>query len=105
MSSGSEPTEADPAGRWEASEASPPGSRWSGNAIAALVLSLFPTLGIASVLAIVFGVRARRDIAANPRLRGRGMATAGIVLGIIGLVVSILVWVLIITAFASGASR
>lgn len=45
---------------------------------------------ILAPLALVLGVRARRSIArSNGWLRGDGMAVAGIVLGIIGIVVSV----------------
>jgi hypothetical protein len=47
-----------------------------------------------SILAIVFGVSARGEIDRNPHLSGRGNATAGVVLGIIGLAG----WALIILA-------
>jgi hypothetical protein len=54
------------------------------------------------VLAIAFGIRARHDIDADVALKGRGLATAGIVLGVIGLVASALVWLLVVTAVVSG---
>ena len=96
---GSGPTEPTRAGAPAMTE-----PRTSGYAIAALVLGLFPTLGIGSVLAIGFGIRARRDIDRTRMLRGRGMATAGIVLGVIGLVASAFFWLLVLTALVSGAS-
>jgi hypothetical protein len=77
----------------------------SGLAVASLVLAFLPTCGIGSILAIVFGVRARREIDAPGSAKsGRGLATAGIVIGGIGLVSSIVVAVLVITAVISGAS-
>ena len=42
------------------------------------------------VLAIVFGVSAKREIAARTELGGEGMATAGIVLGAIGIALAAL---------------
>ena len=57
----------------------------SGMAIASLVMgiagwTLFPLVG--SILAIVFGYAARRDIRSRPdELTGEGMAIAGLVLG------------------------
>ena len=85
--------------------AAPPQSampRNSGLAIASLVLGITSLtcsglLGIVlAPLAVVFGVRARRTIAAsNGWRRGDGMAVAGIVLGVIGIVVSILYLVFI----------
>jgi hypothetical protein len=94
-------TELEPAGA-NPFDAPLPEFRTSGYAIAALVLGLFPLLGIGSVLAIAFGIRARHDIDADVALKGRGLATAGIVLGVIGLVASALVWLLVVTAVVSG---
>ncbi len=52
---------------------------------------------ILAPLAVTFGVRARRTIAAsNGWRRGDGMAVAGIVLGIIGIVVSVVYLVFIL---------
>ena len=77
----------------------------SGYAIGALVFALLPTCGIGSILAIVLGRRARREIdAPGSRLVGRGMATTGIVFGWIGVVVSAVALVLVATALISGAS-
>jgi hypothetical protein len=70
----------------------------SGKAITALVagiLSVFICGGliIPSVLGIVFGVLARKEIdASNGLLKGRGMATAGLVLGIVGLAITPFLW-------------
>ena len=73
--------------------------RTSGRATAALVLGIVGLVVcpfVCSVLAIVLGTRARREIdASGGQVSGRGNATAGIVLGWIGLVLS-LVFVLLI---------
>ena len=54
----------------------------SGMAIASLVLSLVWVYWIGSILALVFGYVAKNQIdRERGRLSGRGMATAGIVLG------------------------
>jgi hypothetical protein len=50
-----------------------------------------------SILAIAFGVSARSEMDRDPQLEGRGNATAGIVLGIVGLAF----WALILIAVAS----
>jgi hypothetical protein len=56
--------------------------RTSGFAVAALIFGILPIAGIGAILAIVFGIHARRQIArAQGQLTGRGMATAGLVLG------------------------
>lgn len=66
----------------------------SGSATAALVLGIVGLVicpFVCSVLAIVYGRRAQREIeASGGRLGGAGNAKAGIVLGWIGLVLSLL---------------
>jgi len=62
----------------------------SGKAIASLVLGISGFLIIPivlSVLAIILGRSAKREIAERPGLGGEGMATAGIVLGWCGVAV------------------
>jgi len=55
-------------------------------AIASLVMGLLWMYWIGSILAICLGYAARREIRNDPgRIEGRGMATAGIVLGWIGI--------------------
>lgn len=59
----------------------------SGKAIVSLVMGANWTWGIGSVLALIFGYLARREIVRRPgELTGRGLATGGIVLGWIGIV-------------------
>jgi hypothetical protein len=70
--------------------ATPPNSsslpRTSGFAVASLVLGILFLCGVGSLLATVFGAVAIGQIAkSNGTLSGRGMAIAGLVLGIIGL--------------------
>jgi len=63
----------------------------NGLAIASLVLGIIWIYWIGSVLALVFGYVARRQIdASGGRQTGRGMATAGIVLGWIGVAAFVL---------------
>jgi hypothetical protein len=58
----------------------------NGKAIAALVLGITWICGIGSILALVFGNQAKNEIDASGGLeQGRGMATAGIVLGWVGI--------------------
>ena len=76
--------------------------RTSGYAIASLILGIagffiFPI--VPSILAVVFGYKARDELRGNPSLGGDGLATAGIVLGwvgialtAIGLVFLLLLW-------------
>jgi hypothetical protein len=54
----------------------------NGSAIASLVLSILGLFGIGSVLGIIFGHRARKEIRASGGYEGgEGLATAGIVIG------------------------
>jgi hypothetical protein len=89
----------------------PPQQGSSGEATASLILGICGLLIcslICSPLAIMYGKRARRSIAASGgRLGGDGMATAGIILGwigigflILGLVVAV---IFIIAAIATSA--
>jgi hypothetical protein len=62
--------------------------RTSGYAIASLILGIagffvFPI--VPSILAIVFGQKAREEFRRDPTAGGDGLATAGIVLGWVGL--------------------
>jgi hypothetical protein len=62
--------------------------RTSGYAIASLILGIagffvFPV--VPSILAVVFGLKAREELRRNPALGGEGLATAGIVLGWVGI--------------------
>lgn len=60
-------------------------SRTNGMAIASLVLGILWLWWIGSVLALVFGFIAKRQIDDSlGQQTGRGMATAGIVLGFVG---------------------
>jgi hypothetical protein len=83
----------------EPAAATTAGQRTSGKAIAALVLgivSLFIFGFIAGVIAIILAVQARKEIDTDPNLGGRGLATAGLVLGIVGVVLwalVMLVWI------------
>ena len=68
-----------------------PGTRSSGKSTAALVMGILGILFcplVCSVLALVLGYQSRREIdASGGRLGGRGNATAGIVLGWIGIAI------------------
>ncbi len=79
----------------------------SGNAVASLVLGIvglviFPL--VPSILAIVLGRSAKRDIHQRPGLAGEGMATAGIVLGWVGVAV-VVVGVVLFVLLLSTASQ
>jgi hypothetical protein len=69
----------------DASQPAPASPQTSSMAIASLVLGICWFYWIGSVLALVFGYAAKREIRRDPaRLSGNGLATAGIVLGWIG---------------------
>jgi hypothetical protein len=87
-----------------------PDPRWvqtaptaSGKATAALVLGVLGFVFcpiIFSVLALVFGHQGRNEIdGSGGRISGRGLATAGIILGWVGLVI----WALLIALGVLGA--
>ena len=79
--------------------------RTSGYAIASLILGIagffvFPI--VPSILAVVFGQKAREELRREPTLGGDGLATAGIVLGWVGiaLVAIVLLFVLLLVVLA-----
>ena len=82
------------------------GQQSSGKSTAALVLGILGLVFcplICSVLALVFGYQARREIdGSGGRLTGRGNATAGIVLGWIGVVLVAAFIGLVILGLAVG---
>lgn len=79
----------------------PPNPTTNGMAIASLVLGILWLYWIGSVLAIIFGYMARRQIGeSGGREQGGGLATAGIVLGWIG--VGILVFIFLAVVVGSG---
>jgi NADH:ubiquinone oxidoreductase subunit 5 (subunit L)/multisubunit Na+/H+ antiporter MnhA subunit len=79
-----------------------PARRTSGMAIASLVLGVLWMYWLGSILALVFGYLAKREIRRSQnQLDGSGMATAGIVLGWIGIGTMCLVIGLIFLGFWS----
>jgi hypothetical protein len=72
----------------------------NGSAIASLVLSILGLFGIGSLLGIIFGHRARKEIRASGGYEGgEGLATAGIVIGWVTLVLFALALAFWIWAF------
>ena len=64
----------------------------NGYAIASVLLGVLWILGIGSVFALIFGYRARREIKnSGGNQTGLGLATAGIVLGWIGIAIMLMV--------------
>lgn len=83
--------------------ARPAGQPSNGMAVAALVLGILAILFglfiqpigiILGVLAIVFGIIGRNRAKENPALGRGGMALAGLITGVIGLLISIVILVL-----------
>lgn len=73
----------------------------SGMAIASMVMGILWLGGIGAVLALIFGYKAWREIdGSGGRIQGRGMATAGVVLGWVGVAGALLwiVWIIIVLA-------
>lgn len=96
----------------------PPAEAWaeretSGKAIAALVLGIssYVLLGfIGAILAIVLGVMARKEIdRSDGMLEGRAMATWGLWLGIVNIIIGLFVLLVLlaagITSFERGAGN
>jgi hypothetical protein len=77
-----------------------PTSEYNGLAIASMVLGIVWLYGVGSILALVFGYQAKRQIARTGQ-RGTGLATAGIVLGWVGVVGVIFIMVFLGAFFHS----
>jgi hypothetical protein len=79
-----------------------PSRRVEGYAIASIVFAVSGLLAlpvIGSVLGLVFGKRALRNIEAGAELDGGGMAQAGIIVSRVGLVVAVIALATILVAF------
>ena len=78
----------------------------NGLAIASLVLGITWIWWIGSLLAVIFGIVALRQIEeSNETPTGRGMAIAGLVLGFVGLaIVGFIILVMIVGAASSSSS-
>jgi hypothetical protein len=74
--------------------------RVSGLAVASLVLGLLTLCGVGSLLATIFGAVALSQISnSKGRLLGKGMAIAGLVLGIIELTIGLIWYMLFVSAY------
>jgi hypothetical protein len=95
----------------------PPGGHEEGNtaAIVALVLGVIgllaavPTVGVLGVIlgivAIVLGVKGRRDVDRGQTRQHRGLATGGLVAGIIATVLGVLILAAVIAGISFLASN
>ena len=94
-----------PPGQPQYGAPAPGAQKNSGKAVASLVTGLDGLLticcgffAIVSIVAVVLGFLARKDIAAsNGQLKGEGMATAGIVTGALGIILLVVSIVLVVT--------
>lgn len=93
-----------PAAGWSAYAVSPPSS---GKATASLVLGICGLVVcplVCSVLALVFGLQARKEIdRSGGAVGGRGLAQAGVVLGWVGIGLSALGIALVVLLLAFGS--
>lgn len=80
---------------FEAGASRAAGAGTSGYAVASLILGIIWLGGLGSILALVFGYQARSQMRANPAMQGSGMATAGLVLGWLG-VIFIVMWLFVL---------
>src|SRR5687767_14050678 len=91
---GHNPAAAPPPGAYGVAPVAVASPKQSGHAVASLVLGLLVLYGVGSILAIIFGVVEKNKIReSNGWVTGGGMATAGIVLGIVGLIGSIIFFI------------
>ena len=74
----------------------------NGLAVASLILSIIWLAGLGSVLAVIFGIVARRQIRASAgRQGGEGLALAGALVGVVGILGLVLVVTLVVTLKSS----
>lgn len=85
-----------------------PGAPTSGMAVAALVLGIIGVVSswcfiglIPAILGVVFGVIGRKETTGPGAKSGRGMATAGLITGIVGLAIFV---ILVIVGAATDPS-
>jgi hypothetical protein len=80
----------------------PPGTQHTNRmAIWSLILSIVFLGGLGSIAGILLGVSARRRIAETGE-RGAGLAAAGIVIGVITLLLAIAYWVFVAVHMGGG---
>jgi hypothetical protein len=73
-----------------------PSAKYSGLAIASLVLSIIWIGGLGAILAVIFAIIALRQIAASQgRVKGRGLSIAGLIIGIIGIIGAAVTWIIV----------
>jgi uncharacterized protein DUF4190 len=75
----------------------------NGLAVTSFVLSLLWFGGLGSILAIIFGVIGRKQVKESGQ-GGGGLATAGLVIGIVGVVGAVVLWAIVIAAGAAAGA-
>src|SRR5437763_1134677 len=76
----------------------PPRPTTNGLAVASLVLSIVWLGGLGSLLAVIFGARARGQVNRSQGTQsGSGLATAGLVIGILGVIGAVITWAAVFT--------
>ena len=88
---------------WQPSSVLVQNPETSGLAVASLVLGVLWLGGAGSLLALIFGAVAMHQIKrSRGTLSGKGMAVAGLVLGIIGTIPAVLFWLMFLGFFSLG---
>jgi hypothetical protein len=98
---------------WDPGASAPPGAAYAvepqstnGFAIASLVSGILWIGGLGSLLALVFGRIAKTQIAESNAKEGGGrMASAGVILGWIGIALTIIAFAVIVWATASALNN
>jgi hypothetical protein len=81
------------------------GQTTNGLSIASLVLGIVWVFGIGSILAVIFGFIGRKQIReSGGRQSGGGMATAGIVLGFVG-IAGLILWIVVVVAVTTSINN
>ena len=66
------------------------------------ILPFFYPIGVfMSIAAIVLWYKGRKKLQQNPQLKGAGMGTAGLVMGITGIILWVAFWIVVIVLLTS----
>jgi len=83
-----------------------PAKRTSGLAIVSLILGIVPVIPIiGSLLAIIFGVSAKKRIRKDPSLGGDGLSIAGIILGAVQIAFFLLLCAMLLPALSRAREQ
>jgi Domain of unknown function (DUF4190) len=83
----------------------PVGQTTNGLSVASMVLGIVWVFGVGSILAVIFGFVARKQIKdSGGRQSGGGMALAGIILGFVG-VASLILWIVLVIAVTTSITN